>query len=164
MRSFSIILFMLLSLPALRAQIIDPNETAKRKATDRANGRIDQGIDKGLDKIEEGIGSIFKKDKQKKNSGKEAVQNRTPAENIPEKSDRTVGSDSVATDFTQFKKSDFIPGKDVLFFRISQGGWSNGSWLNGIVVTEHRRASPTSAGGKINGLKCPERGISCPYQ
>jgi hypothetical protein len=41
------------------AQILGPRNTAKRKATDRANGRIDQSIDKGFDKVEEGMGGLF---------------------------------------------------------------------------------------------------------
>jgi len=50
----------LLMNSAVLAQINNPKETIKNKATDRANSRIDQGIDAGFDKIEEGAVNIFK--------------------------------------------------------------------------------------------------------
>lgn len=128
---------MFLGSLTLRAQIIDPNETAKRKATDRANGRIDQGIDKGLDKVEEGIGNLFKKkDKRKGDPQKDAPESQpAPAAETAKpagKPDNATGSYGEPTDFTEYKGSSFIPGKDVLFFEdfsTAKLGPGAGNWF-----------------------------------
>ncbi|GAA4432190.1 hypothetical protein GCM10023091_03860 [Ravibacter arvi] len=121
---------------SLQAQIIDPNQTVKRKATDRANSRIDQGMDRGLDKVEEGIGSIFRK-KEKRSGSSEADTDTKKSSNDQEKgsNDRNSGAslltDSVATDFQPYKKSDFQPGKDVIFFEdftAGSGQWGLNEW------------------------------------
>ncbi len=136
MRNLSFILFLLGALP-LHAQIIDPNETVKRKATDRANSRVDQGIDKGLDKVEEGIGSLFKKkDKRKGDTQKDNAESRPGAAGKPATAGRpdnvTGGSDGEPTDFTGYKGSAFIPGKDLLFFEdfsTAKLGPGAGNWF-----------------------------------
>lgn len=58
-------------------QIINPKESVKSSATGRANGRVDQGVDNGLDKIENGIGSIFKKKHKKPDAPKNAAETKS---------------------------------------------------------------------------------------
>ncbi|MEO6686101.1 MAG: hypothetical protein ABIN24_09050 [Dyadobacter sp.] len=48
-----------------QVRITDPGKVAERQVENRANQRVNQSIDKGLDKVEEGIGSIFKKKDKK---------------------------------------------------------------------------------------------------
>lgn len=118
------------------AQIYSPKETAKRKASDRANGKVDQTIDKGLDKIEEGIGNLFKKkgkaqpdEKQTEKtvdtgSNKEvALDNQTAESAKNEQGVAQKGSSKDAntsvTDkpkFSPTSKFDFVPGEKVIGF------------------------------------------------
>ncbi len=93
------------------AQIIDPKKTAERKATDRANGRIDQTIDKGFDKVEEGIGGLFKKKDKKKPDEKSdtSAHSSDPADGG---GNNNVNSSSVKSN----SKFDFEPGNKVLYF------------------------------------------------
>lgn len=76
------------------AQDVNPNETTKRKA--------DETLDKGLDKLEEGIGSIFKKKKSK---------DEKPNTSNPDNGSSTIGKNSSAK-----SKFDFEPGNQVLYF------------------------------------------------
>lgn len=117
------------------AQIIDPKETAKRKANDRVNSGIDRNIDKGLDKIEEGIGNIFKKKdkKAKKSKDDEEIEEeeetittkskskkKTSGQADEEETDENTGSSKVSTQPTSkspmktYSKFDFIPGEKVV--------------------------------------------------
>lgn len=64
MKTIFIFIFSIICWQIAAAQIIDPKAAAKRSAERRANSKIEGGIDKGMDKVEEGIGSIFKKKKK----------------------------------------------------------------------------------------------------
>lgn len=96
------------------AQILDPRNTAKRKATDRANGRIDQSIDRGFDKVEDGIGGLFKKkDKHKEVSENPATQEIGAEQPNDEKTAKTA-SKQLPVGFAAYSKFDFIPGEKVI--------------------------------------------------
>ncbi len=115
------------------AQVIDPKETAERKATDRANSKIDKGIDDGLDKVE---GLFKKKDKKDKNTSKSESASGDPApaendkENAPgkggdaptEKSGAITGKENVnmhapaKSDFRTYSKFDFVSGEKVIAY------------------------------------------------
>jgi hypothetical protein len=58
------------------AQAKDPVKTAENEGEYRVNRGIDKTIDKGFDKIEEGIGSLFKKGMKKKADNGEATYER----------------------------------------------------------------------------------------
>jgi OOP family OmpA-OmpF porin len=117
MKSIRLTLILSLMCELCLAQIIDPQKTAERKATDRANGKIDQSIDKGLDKLEEGIGNIFKKkdkkkkteDKSQESGGDNQAGNNSGSNN--ENSDQPVASTSKSS-----SKFDFEQGNKVLYF------------------------------------------------
>ncbi|GAB3505850.1 hypothetical protein GCM10027442_09450 [Emticicia fontis] len=118
------------------AQIINPKETAKRKANDRVNSSIDRNIDKGLDKVEEGIGSIFKKkDKKAKKNEEDEAEEETKNSKSKKKSttqkeedieednaqQTTVNTNSatqtpVKTSMKAYSKFDFISGEKVIAF------------------------------------------------
>ncbi|MCU0323823.1 MAG: OmpA family protein [Spirosomaceae bacterium] len=116
------------------AQIIDPKETAKRKAQDRTNNAIDRTIDRGLDKVEEGIGNIFKKkekpakeEKTTKKGGKNSDNSKDSEEesSVEERVDNenTTSNKKTAsqpepapksTSLKSYSKFDFIPGEKVV--------------------------------------------------
>lgn len=129
----SIAAFFICTLTALElsAQIVirNPKQTAERQVENRANRRVDQTIDKGLDKLEEGIGSIFKKkDKKggKQEGGKEESNDRGSAggSNEPNGGGRMSGGDVNAgggsaaepekAAFASYSKFDFVPGEKVV--------------------------------------------------
>ncbi|AQG79436.1 OmpA family protein [Spirosoma montaniterrae] len=128
-----VVLTVVLTAPAALAQVrvYDPKETAERNVEGRVNGRIDQGINRGLDKVEEGIGTIFKKKEKKPRSQKpaddtydqstpEAETNETV--NAPEKASgrQRAGREPVASradeprSLRAYSKFDFVPGEKVV--------------------------------------------------
>lgn len=103
------------------AQIIDPKETAKRKANDRVNNSIDRNIDKGLDKVEEGIGNIFKKKdkKAKKNEEEEETAAKSKTKKKTSADTEEAGGESASQSpakgsMKAYSKFDFIPGEKVI--------------------------------------------------
>jgi outer membrane protein OmpA-like peptidoglycan-associated protein len=141
MKKFSYLLFVsFLITNIVSAQIINPKETARRKANDRVNSGIDRNIDKGLDKIEEGIGNIFKKkdkkDKKSKEKEEETEQETTNStgkarkkapsanessdddgEQQAEESDtakKTSSQTPAKVSMKAYSKFDFIPGEKVI--------------------------------------------------
>ncbi|MFV0605854.1 MAG: hypothetical protein ACK5NK_08455, partial [Niabella sp.] len=107
------IAFTLAIVSSLNAQVINPKETAKRKVEDRTNRKADETIDKGLDKIEEGIGSIFKKKDKKQidnNTG-----NSTNTSNSGNGNTNT-GANGSNNSTKSNSKFDFEPGNKVLYF------------------------------------------------
>lgn len=106
------------------AQISNPKEIAKRKATDRTNAKIDQTIDKGLDAIENGIGNIFKKkEKGEKPQNADEEQNEVGDEVSDEVVKEKTANKNVETAPTTSKSSmksytkfDFVPGEKVIAF------------------------------------------------
>lgn len=94
-------------------QLIDPKEAVRRKATDRANSKIDQSVDKGLDKVEEGIGNIFKKKKKEEtnNTSSNGAENGTSEKNAS----NTSNNEQQPT-FAVYSKFDFVPGEKVLYY------------------------------------------------
>jgi outer membrane protein OmpA-like peptidoglycan-associated protein len=105
------------------AQIAKPTEVARQKSDERANAKIDEGIDTGLNKIEEGIGSLFKKRKgtadaeddaafeneaeANVNEGAVEEQDVESPENPPTKSKQVVQT---------YSKFDFVPGEKIIFY------------------------------------------------
>ena len=93
---------------------VDLKKKVNNQANQRANQRTNQAIDKGFDKIEEGVGSLFKKkDKTakegKKQETKEAVQEKeTSQENQPAPEEKPQPQLS-------WSKYDFVPGTEIIF-------------------------------------------------
>jgi outer membrane protein OmpA-like peptidoglycan-associated protein len=99
------VLTFLVCINSADAQILERviNRT-KEKTKNKTEQKTDETIDKGLNKIEEGIGSIFKK--------KETNSTTPPSGPSSNKSNASNSE----TDYSQYKGSSFIPGKNVLFF------------------------------------------------
>lgn len=57
--------FVLMAGMSANAQVVDPKKEVKRQGTSRVNSKIEQGVETGFNKLEEGIGSLFKKKKKK---------------------------------------------------------------------------------------------------
>ena len=93
---------------------VDVKKKVNNQANQRANQRTNQAIDKGFDKIEEGVGSLFKKKdktaKEEKNQKtKEAVQEKdTSQENQPAPEEKPRPQLS-------WSKYDFVPGTEIIF-------------------------------------------------
>lgn len=158
MKNKAFVFVILLSFTAsiLNAQIYDPKETAKRKVNDRANSKIDQGIDKGLDKIEEGIGSIFKKkekaskeEKQSTSEVKEASNSgwsKEPAQqSTSPNDDKSKANSNDLPKFNANSKFDFVPGEKVIgyddFSETNVGdfplGWNTNSSAEIVTFNEN---------------------------
>jgi OOP family OmpA-OmpF porin len=111
-----------LLIPTLEstAQVINPGRRAKDKGEQRANDRIDRTIDKGFDKIDEGLGNIFNGKKRNNTNKQEQTgdnDNAPVRDANPQQSGSNNGQQTSSnTDFSQYKGSNFIPGKNVLFF------------------------------------------------
>lgn len=144
-------------------QIINPKETAKRKAEDRTNRGIDRTLDKGLDKVEEGIGSIFKKKKKPTSSDPTASETTSK---LPKAKTTPVSGDE--TDFSEYKGSNFVPGKEVLFFEdftTARLGAGNVDWhmYEYDPSTDFERPNvKTISAASGNWLKMPRKGFVFP--
>lgn len=147
----------LFTMSITNAQILDPVDRTKDKATDKVNQKTDEAIDAGIDAIEDGINSIFKK-KDKKEKKKEKQSN----------SSSNSSNSNSGSDFSEYEGSDFVPGKNVLFFEdfsIAKLGSGNGNWY----VYEYDEYSEverpaiknlSSTNGKW--LKMPRKGFAFP--
>ena len=63
---FSLLVILMFSLGTTEAQVkVDVKKKVNKQANLRANKKSDELIDKGFDKLEEGIGNLFKKKKEK---------------------------------------------------------------------------------------------------
>lgn len=100
------------------AQVQDPVETTKQKGEDRLNGRIEGTVDRGLDKLDQGLDGLFRKKEKKHNAGDRTGQPSAPM----------VQSSGTTPDFDAYRKSDFVPGSNILFF----DDFSNTRLLNGM--------------------------------
>lgn len=108
-----VILALMCSSLALRAQKIDVKEKAKAAANNKANAKVDETINKGLDKLEKGIGGIFKK-KDKPTEAEKEVKSSSKNSN-PNDEQGTNVKQSEPT-FSTYHKFDFLPGDKILAF------------------------------------------------
>lgn len=141
------------------AQINDPTDVAKGKATQKVNQKTDEAIDAGIDAIEDGINSVFKKKEKKKDERKKKNSKSKPSHTNSSNSNTNTNEDE--TDFSEYEGSTFVSGKEVLFFedfstaQISSGSgnWFVNNW------DQENPAQITSLNGKDgNWLKIPRYG------
>ena len=119
----------LIALPNYaQIRINKPERVIERQAENRANRRIDQAVDKGFDKLEEGIGSIFKKKDKKEDTPKDESRTNRPGNSEPAENQngggRMSGGDSQAGSsqsvepakpgFQSYSKFDFVPGEKIV--------------------------------------------------
>ncbi len=145
-------------------QVLDPKETARRKAENRVNQRTDDAIDKGIDKIEEGIGSIFKK----KEKTKASAPKQPSSAAAQKKSTGSAPSNGDETDFSEYEGSTFVPGKDLLFFEdfsTARLGSGAGNWHLYEYDPSDEVEKPqikSNFAGAGNWLKMPRKGFVFP--
>lgn len=93
---------------------------AKTRSTTRVETRADETVDQALNKIEEGIGSLFKKkDKSGKNQGAQAdegITEETLESGSESLSNETSSSGSSKPSLRSYSKFDFVPGENVIAF------------------------------------------------
>ncbi|WP_410007069.1 OmpA family protein [Aequorivita nionensis] len=87
----------------------------KDQTYNRGEDKASETVDKALDKVEEGIGSIFKKkdkkQKNKKNNGKDIIGSSEPT-NGSSSSTSNSGSKNIKV----YSKFDFVPGEKIIGF------------------------------------------------
>ena len=102
-------------------RINEPSRVIERQAENRANRKVDQAVDRGFDKVEEGIGSLFKKkDKktkeettsQKNESSGDSKNNETTTNNSESGGSAAVSNGKPT--LKSYSKFDFIPGEKVV--------------------------------------------------
>ena len=120
--NLKLILTIILSLMVIISATaqIDVEGKIRSKSYDRADQRTDQGIDKGMDKIEEGVGSLFKK--KKKDSTEEAEQetdNSEQTDNEEEESTNTSAKtkqEAPKQKLEAYTQYDFVAGDKILYY------------------------------------------------
>lgn len=97
-----------------QGQVNKPREVAKEQGTNRLNSKIDQGIDEGFNKVEEGIGNLFKKKKNKSEETVESEEEDVDEENSePEERSANSPQKQKLESVTQY---DFVPGDVILYY------------------------------------------------
>lgn len=92
---------------------------AKTKSTTRVETRADETVDQALNKIEDGIGSLFKKkDKSGKNQESESEEGMTESSQEGSEASQQGGSNagSSSPSLQSYSKFDFVPGEKVIAF------------------------------------------------
>jgi len=143
-------------------QILDRIKNAAKNAAERkAEDKSGDVVDKGLEKVEEGIGNIFKKKDKNNNSNSQSGSTSNSGVN-------QNTSQNGNTDYSQYKGSAFIPGKNVLFFEdfaTARLGSGSANWHlyeydpSADFERPNVRTVSTSDG---NWLKMPRKGFVFP--
>jgi len=116
--TFIVVVFALLFGQTVSAQIVKPKEVIKEQGTNRVNDKIVQGVDEGFNKIEEGVGSLFKK---KKDGNSDAEENAQEEADFAETGDGEENEERALVAPAQQKlesntQYDFVPGDKILYF------------------------------------------------
>lgn len=156
---------------------VDVKKKVNHETNQRANQRTDQIIDKGFDKIEEGVGSIFKKKEKSpediKAEKEEPVQEK---KTTAQKSQKPVGEAQTVPEEQPkpqltWAKYDFVPGTEIIFednlegeqngefpskWDLVQGNFEN-AIFDGSNVIYHMKCNMNGGGGIVPMLKnCKE--------
>ena len=154
--------FLLFGIFTGNAQIFDRiKNAAKNTAERKAENKSGDIVDKGLDKVEEGIENIFKKKDKSNNSNSQSGNTNSSGAN-------QNTTQNGKTDYSQYKGSTFIPGKNVLFFEdfaTARLGTGNTNWhmyeYDPSADFERPNVRTISASGG-NWLKMPRKGFVFP--
>lgn len=87
---------------------IDVKEKVKTETENRVESNIDEGVNKGLDQVENAIGGIFKK-------GKNKTEKQTKSQEESDTPQKKSNNQDNGT-FQSFSKYDFVPGDQILYF------------------------------------------------
>lgn len=119
-------------LCVVNAQVADPNQVAKDAASNQANSDMTNAANKGVNKIEQGVGSLFKK---KNKDNKQDTTSTVPSNNkTTTKSGAASPSSSQITEPSSIKvyqNYDFIAGEKIIFtdnFQDDQDGEFPSHW------------------------------------
>lgn len=113
-----VILSFMLSVQGVKGQIVKPKEVVREQGTNRVNNKIYEGVDEGFNKIEEGVGSLFKKKKGNNSEEEEAEENDPETDGDAEEQDDEAKQEpqpqkQKLESYTQY---DFVPGDRILYF------------------------------------------------
>lgn len=92
---------------------IDVKKKVNQQANQRANQRTNQAIDKGFDKLEEGVGSLFKK-KDKKEEEVQEEEKVSGKSQKPTPETQATPEEKPKPQLT-WAKYDFVPGPEIIF-------------------------------------------------
>lgn len=92
---------------------IDVKKKVKQQANQRANQHTNQAIDKGFDKLEEGVGSLFKK-KDKKEEEVQEEEKVSGKSEKPTPETQPTPEEKPKPQLT-WAKYDFVPGPEIIF-------------------------------------------------
>ncbi|MDY0098181.1 MAG: OmpA family protein [Bacteroidales bacterium] len=101
---------------AANAQISKPKDVVKDQGTGRINSRIDQGVDAGFNKIEEGVGSLFKKKKDKGGDEEEMADETASEPETDENEEVPAAPAPQKQKLESTTQYDFVPGDKILYF------------------------------------------------
>ena len=107
-------LFLILWSLQTSGQVNKPKEVAKEQGTNRINSKIDQGIDEGFNKVEEGIGNLFKKKKNKSEETDESEEEEVDEENT--EAEGNSANSPQKQKLESVTHYDFVPGDKILYF------------------------------------------------
>ncbi len=166
------VLFLMMSCLNSHAQIkIDLKKKINQQANHRANQRTNQAIDKTFDKMEEGVGSVFKKKEMGKSSELKEEEQKGK-KSIPHKGQNEVMQDQPGSKEPNeqqliWSKYDFVPGTEIIFednlegeqngefpskWDLVQGNFENANF-EGANVIYHIKCNMNGGGGIVPMLK-----------
>ncbi len=115
---FILSIFVFFTLSSSAQVEVDVKKKVNDQANRRANQHADEAIDKAFNKLEEGIGSLFKKKKKKKKGNNQAEQQQqsTQQNSAAAQTENSAAQKAEATPATvKWDKFDFVPGDEVIF-------------------------------------------------
>lgn len=162
MKRVLIFIFIFFVAVSLEAQVkVDVNKKVSNETNQRANQHTDKAVDKAFNKLEEGIGSLFKKKKKKKKRNQlqeEQVQQNTSTEQSGELANEQ--EQPVQPDI-KWNKFDFVPGDIVIFEDVPSTDEENGEFPSRWDLHEGNAEIAEVDG--VNVIVFPHGGVIVPY-
>lgn len=152
----------------LPAQVkVDVKKKVNQQTNQRANQRTNQAIDKGFDKIEEGIGSLFKKKDKTKATGDTEKEEPNDDKKQISSEDKNGSEQQQPKPQLTWAQYDFVPGTEIIFednlenerngefpskWDLVQGNFENASFDDSNVIY-HMKCNMNGGGGIVPMLK-----------
>jgi outer membrane protein OmpA-like peptidoglycan-associated protein len=131
---FILSLFLIVAISSSAQVKVDVKKKVNDQANSRANQHADKAIDDAFNRIEDGIGSLFKrkkKNKKGKNSQVQQQQEQQAGQNdVPAQTEAatTAAETKPATPEVKWDKFDFVPGDQVIFEDAPSSDEENGEF------------------------------------
>ena len=171
---FLSILLIVISFPSTAQVKVDVEKKVKRETNQRANSNTDKAIDKAFDSVEDGIGSLFKKNKdtEEKETDEKTAEEPKQKKQTSEKEQKDAEPEQEQKEVKPapqltWAKYDFVPGTEIIFednlegeqngefpskWDLVQGNFENASF-DGSNVIYHMKCNMNGGGGIVPMLK-----------